>query len=187
MTNRFDIIRTNLEGLVVLQRKPMGDARGYLERIYCSNDLASVLNGRKIAQTNHTFNQQAGTVRGLHFQYPPHAECKIVSCLYGSVYDVAVDLRRNSPTFLHWHGEVLSADNHRTMVIPEGFAHGFQALADASGLLYMTTAAYEHAAEDGLHVADQRLNIRWPLPIANLSERDRTQRYLTDAFVGIEL
>ena len=93
-----------------------------------------------------------GTVRGMHFQHPPHAETKFVSCLRGEVFDVAVDLRNGSPTFLHWHAEILSADNHRTLVIPEGFAHGFQTLSDDCEMLYFHTAAYNPEAEGGLNV-----------------------------------
>jgi dTDP-4-dehydrorhamnose 3,5-epimerase len=186
MTARFDILSTAIQGLVVLQRKPLGDSRGYLERLFCAGELAKLLGGRAIMQINHTLTASRGMVRGLHFQHPPHAETKFVSCLRGEVFDVAVDLRRDSPSFLRWHGEVLSADNHRTLMIPEGFAHGFQTLADDCEMLYFHTAAYDPAAEGGLHPADPRLAIEWPMPVAGLSSRDAGHPLLNDAFSGIE-
>lgn len=185
MSERFDLLDTPIAGLGVLQRRPLGDARGYLERMFCADELAPLLNGRSIAQINHTHTTRRGTVRGLHFQHPPHAETKFVSCLRGEVFDVAVDLRRGSPTFLAWHAERLSADNHRTLVIPEGFAHGFQTLSDDCEMLYFHTAAHHAAAEGGLHPQDPRLAIAWPLPVAGLSPRDAGHAPLTGEFQGV--
>ncbi len=185
MTKRFDILATALADLQVLQRKPLGDSRGYLERLFCADELAPLLAGRRIVQINHTLTARRGTLRGLHFQRPPYAETKFVSCLRGEVFDVAVDLRRGSATFLHWHGEILSADNHKTLLIPEGFAHGFQTLADACELLYFHTAAYHADAEGGLNAADPRLAIAWPLPITELSARDSGHALLDENFSGV--
>ena len=185
MSNRFDVIPTPITGLTLLVRKPICDARGYLERMYCEHDLAELLGGRTIAQINHTVNHQAGTVRGLHFQHSPHSECKIVSCLRGAIFDVAVDLRHDSSTFLHWHGEILSEKNHRTLVIPEGFAHGFQALTDASELLYLSTAAYHQAAEGAANAKDPRVGIRWPQPITMMSDKDHVQPFLPADYKGV--
>lgn len=187
MSARFDLIATPLAGLVVVQRKPQGDARGYLERIYCGDELSPVLGDRGVVQANHTLTTQRGTVRGLHYQRPPHAETKLVSCLRGEVYDVAVDLRPGSPTFLHWHAELLSAENHKTLLIPEGFAHGFQTLADNCEMLYFHTAAYHAPAEAGIHPADARLAIAWPLPLTGLSPRDAGHPLLTPDFPGVTL
>lgn len=186
MSSRFDLWDTALADLRVMQRKPLGDARGYLERMFCSEELAPLLAGNGIAQINHTLTSRRGTVRGLHFQYPPHGEIKFVSCLHGAVFDVAVDLRRDSPTFLHWHGELLSGENHRTMVIPVGFAHGFQALADDCEMLYLHSGAYVAAAEGGLNVSDPRLAIAWPLPVEGLSLRDAAHALLDADFLGIK-
>jgi dTDP-4-dehydrorhamnose 3,5-epimerase len=161
-----------LQGLKLIQRNPIGDHRGYLERMFCEEELQSLIPGRSIVQINHTLTAKRGTVRGLHFQYPPHAETKIVSCLRGEVFDVAVDLRHGSPTFLHWHAEILSADNHRTLLIPEGFAHGFQTLTEDCELLYFHTAAYQPSAEGGLNAQDAKLDIRWPEAVIELSSRD---------------
>src|SRR5262245_16310016 len=107
MTERFNIIDSPIEGVKILERKPRSDARGYFERTFCANELREVWNAQAIVQVNRSTTAKRGTVRGLHFQYPPHEEVKIVSCLRGAVFDVAVDVRAGSPTFLQWHAEVL--------------------------------------------------------------------------------
>ena len=187
MTRRLTLEPTALAGVHVLQRAPIGDARGYLERLFCDNELAGWLDGGGIRQVNHTLTAAAGTVRGLHFQRPPHAEAKIVACLRGEVFDVAVDLRKGSPTFLRWHAERLSAANHRSLLIPPGVAHGFQTLVTDCELLYFHTAAHVPEAEGGVHPADPRLGIEWPLPVEGLSPRDRSHPALTDDFRGLPL
>lgn len=187
MSSRFDILDTPLAGLRVLQRKPIGDSRGYLERLFCSEELQALAPSKYIAQINHTLTASRGTVRGMHLQHPPHAEIKFVSCLRGEVFDVAVDLRHNSPTFLRWHAVLLSADNHKTLVIPEGFAHGFQTLTDDCEMLYFHTAAYQAGAEGGLNAQDPRLAIQWPLPVFGLSPRDAAHPLLDDNFAGLAL
>lgn len=185
MSARFDIIDTPLSGLRLVRRKPINDGRGYLERLFCAEQLQKLIPGKAVVQINHTLTARQGAVRGLHFQRPPHAETKFVSCLRGKVFDVAVDLRRGSPTFLHWHAEVLSADNHSTFVIPEGFAHGFQALSDDCEMLYFHTAAYCLAAEAGLNARDPALNIDWPETITELSARDAAHPFASDDFEGM--
>jgi len=182
---RFTTDPTPLAGLSLIQRHPIGDERGYLERLFCTQDLQAIIGQRSILQINHTLTAKAGTVRGLHYQHPPHAEMKLVSCLRGEVFDVAVDLRQDSPTFLHWHAEHLSADNHRTLAIPEGFAHGFQTLTTDCELLYLHTAAYQPDAEDGINALDSKLAIRWPLPISDRSARDQAHAPITVAFTGL--
>lgn len=185
MTKGFTTLPTPISDLQILQRKPVGDDRGYLERLFCIDELQPILSGKTIAQINHTLTTNKGTVRGMHFQHPPHAEAKFVSCLRGEVFDVALDLRNNSPTFLHWHAEILSADNHKTLVIPKGFAHGFQTLADHCEMLYFHTDPYHPEAEGGLNVHDPRLGISWPLPVTGLSPRDAGHPLLQDAFSGV--
>jgi dTDP-4-dehydrorhamnose 3,5-epimerase len=185
MINRFEIFETPLRGLKVLQRKPIGDRRGYLERMFCAEELLPA--NKNIVQINHTLTSRSGTIRGLHFQHPPHAETKFVSCVEGQVFDVAVDLRRGSATFLQWHAEVLSSDNHRTLVIPEGFAHGFQALTANCKMLYFHTAAYHAAAEGGLNALDPILDIRWPDTVTELSTRDAGHPLIDKDFAGVVL
>jgi dTDP-4-dehydrorhamnose 3,5-epimerase len=185
MSSRFDIVDTPLPGLKLIQRKPVSDDRGFLERLYCTQDLADFLPGKGIAQVNRSLTRRLGAVRGMHFQRPPYAESKIVSCLRGAVFDVAVDIRAGSDTFLHWHGEILNADNHKTMLIPEGFAHGFQTLTEDCEMLYLHTAAYHPAAESGLNPADPTLAIRWPLPISEISSRDAAHALVADGFEAV--
>lgn len=185
MSSCFDILDTPLQGLKLIQRNPIGDHRGYLERMFCGEELRSLIPGRGIVQINHTLTVKRGTVRGLHFQYPPHAEAKIVNCLRGEVFDVAVDLRQSSRTFLQWHAEILSANNHRALLIPEGFAHGFQTLTEDCELLYFHTAAYRPDAEGGLNAQDPKFEIRWPEAVIALSSRDAAHPFVTAAFVGV--
>jgi len=182
---RFEVASEPLDVLQVIQRNPIGDERGYFERIFCSDELKSSIGPRSIMQINHTLTAKAGTVRGMHFQHPPHAEMKLVSCLRGEVFDVAVDLRKGSPTFLQWHAEMITDKNHKTFVIPEGFAHGFQTLTDDCELLYMHTAAYAPDAEAGVNALDPRLAIAWPKPITERSARDQQHAMLTLEFSGL--
>lgn len=179
------ILDTPLPGLKLIQRTPVTDSRGYFERLFCKEELQQFHTGKDIVQINHTLTAKCGVVRGLHFQYPPHAETKIVSCLRGEVFDVAVDLRRGSSTLLMWHGEVLSADNHRTFLIPEGFAHGFQTLTDDCELIYLHTAAYRPSSEGGLNALDPRINIRWPKSIVELSPKDASLPVAIASFDGV--
>ena len=185
MTERFDIQTGPIDGLRILQRKPIGDTRGYLERMFCAESLQELMGNRQLRQINHTLTAGRGTVRGMHYQLPPHTETKFVSCLQGTIFDVAVDLRRGSNTFLQWHAEILSGDNHITFVIPEGFAHGFQTLTDNCHMLYLHTAAYVPESEAGVSYADPRIGIDWPEGITELSERDAAHPHLTDDFEGI--
>jgi dTDP-4-dehydrorhamnose 3,5-epimerase len=185
MSKRFEIVDTALPGLKIVQRQPISDARGYLERMFCAGELQALVQSRTIAQINHTATTQRGAVRGMHFQRAPHAEMKLVSCLRGEVFDVAVDVRQGSPTLLRWHAEILSAENHRTLLIPEGFAHGFQTLSADCELLYLHTAAYEPSSEGGLNPRDPRLAIRWPQDIAEMSARDAAHPLLGERFEGI--
>jgi dTDP-4-dehydrorhamnose 3,5-epimerase len=146
VSGRFEILETPLAGLKLIARTPVGDSRGFLDRLFCAHDLQGLIPGKSIVQVNHTLTVKRGAVRGLHAQRPPHAESKFVACVRGEVFDAAVDIRSGSPTFLRWHAEILSAANHRTLLIPEGFAHGFQALTDDCELLYLHTAAHRPGA-----------------------------------------
>lgn len=176
-----------LAGLKRITRQRLGDARGFLSRLFCAEELAVAGWQKPIVQINHTYTAIRGTVRGMHYQTPPHAEMKLVNCIRGEVFDVAVDLRAGSPTFLQWHAEILSADNGCALMIPEGFAHGFQTLTDDCEMLYLHSAAYAPDAEAGLRVDDPRLGVTWPLPIAELSARDREHPLLTPLFNGMNV
>ncbi len=184
---RFDFIATPLAGLVLVQRKATEDQRGFLSRFYCDDEFRQAGLAKAIAQINQTLTRSKGAVRGLHFQYTPYAEAKLVSCLHGEIFDVAVDLRRGSPTFLHWHGEVLSATNRKSLLIPEGFAHGFQTLTADCELIYLHTAPYHPESEGALNVADPELHIAWPLEIAEISDRDRNHPFINQTFQGVSI
>ena len=172
MSGRFIIHETPLPPLKVIERRPIGDARGFLERMFCADEITSLVSGKKLCQINHSLTRRQGTVRGMHFQNAPHAEIKMVSCLRGQVFDVAVDVRPQSPTYLKWHGTILSEYNFCSLLIPEGFAHGFQTLTENCELIYLHTAAYHPAAEAALNPRDPAVGIQWPLEIAELSPRD---------------
>lgn len=185
--NRFTIRGLPLTGLKCITRQRLGDSRGFLSRLFCAQELAEAGWVKPIAQINHTLTVRGGTVRGMHYQRPPDAEMKLVTCVRGEVWDVAADLRTGSPTFLQWHAEQLSAENGRALLIPEGFAHGFQTLTDNVELLYCHSAAYVPEAEVGIHPRDTALSIAWPLPIEELSARDAQHPMLGHGFAGIAL
>lgn len=172
MSRVLEIDRTPLAGLCVLRSKRISDHRGCFYRIFSAAELQEILDDRVIVQANVSVTHEIGTVRGLHYQMPPDAEAKIVRCVSGAVWDVAVDLRKNSPTYLRWHAEELRPERANALYIPEGFAHGFQVLQHDSILVYMHTAAYAPQSEAGLPHDDPALGIQWPLPVRNLSERD---------------
>jgi dTDP-4-dehydrorhamnose 3,5-epimerase len=178
---------TPIPDLMVAESKAFKDDRGAFARLFCEQELSSVLEGRKIVQINHSCTQVIGAVRGLHFQYVPHAEMKLVRCLKGKVWDVAVDLRPQSPSYRRWYAQELSPQNAHMMVIPEGFAHGFQVLEADSELLYLHTAFYKPESEGGLRHDDPDLGIAWPLPITDISARDSSLAYLEKGFRGIVL
>jgi dTDP-4-dehydrorhamnose 3,5-epimerase len=185
--SRFDFYDLPLPGLKLVQRKPIVDTRGFFARFYCADEFRAAGVGKPIAQINHTLTRSKGAVRGLHFQHPPHAETKLVSCLAGAVFDVAVDLRADSPAYLRWHGEILSAENQHSLLIPEGFAHGFQTLTEDCELLYLHTVPFHPEAEGALNVAEPALAIQWALPVTELSERDRSHPFIDAHFSGIRL
>ena len=185
--NGFTIHGTPIAGLKLIERKPIGDERGFLQRLFCQESLDTLLGGKTIRQINLTLTRNLGAVRGMHFQHPPHAEVKIISCLKGKVWDVAVDLRKGSPSFLQRHSVTLSEDMPQSYLIPEGFAHGFQALSSDCELLYLHTADYNAAAEAGLNALDPRLGIQWPIAITERSKRDEQHLMLAANFVGINV
>lgn len=183
----MQISATLINDLMVVETAPIVDSRGAFSRLYCENELQAVIGSRRILQINHSRTDIVGAVRGLHYQLSPHAEMKLVRCLKGRVWDIAIDLRHNSPTYLHWHAEELTPANARMMVIPEGFAHGFQVLDPSSELLYLQTAFYAPGAEGGLRHDDPRIAIRWPLTVTDLSQRDTTHPLIEISFPGVVL
>ena len=182
---RFFTIAEPLPSLRVLERQPVGDERGTLERLYDADGLDGVLEVTRVAQVNRTLTAARGTLRGMHFQREPYAEIKIVHCVRGAVFDVAIDVRPESATFLRWHGEVLSAQNKRFLRIPEGFAHGFQTLEDDCEMIYVHSQPYRPDFEAGIHPCDPALGIAWPIEIMLLSDRDTGHPPINDRFIGV--
>lgn len=176
---------TPLAGLLLLRRRVIGDARGHLSRLFDAEDMAELGWPGGVAQINETVTVKAGTVRGFHFQRPPFAEAKLVTCIRGKILDIAVDIRKGSPTFLKHYATELSADNACSLLIPEGFAHGFQTLEDDVTLIYTHSAPYRAEAEGGLNPLDPRLGIDWPQVPHSLSARDQAHPFLDDAFAGL--
>ncbi len=172
---------TALAGLWELESAAVGDARGRFMRLWCEATMQRIAPLAHVVQVNQSFSTERGTIRGLHFQRAPALEGKLVRCLRGRVFDVAVDLRAGSDTCLHWHGVELSEHGQRQLWIPPGFAHGFQTLSDDVEMLYLHSAAYAPQHEGGLRFDDPRLGIAWPLTPTQVSARDRSHALLGDA------
>jgi dTDP-4-dehydrorhamnose 3,5-epimerase len=179
---------TPLDGVFVAHSKTYSDTRGSFTRLFCDRELDAVLGRRRVMQINHSRTAQRGTIRGLHYQRPPRAEMKLIRCVRGIVFDVALDLRAGSPTFLRWHAVELSSENAAMLIIPEGCAHGFQTLSADCELLYLHTAPYAPEAEAGVAWNDANIAIRWPLTLPEcdgMSDRDRSLPHLPRDFAGI--
>lgn len=184
---RFQFQTTPLSGLYEIRGSLLSDSRGSFSRLFCEDSFREIGFKKGLVQINTSFTRQRGSLRGLHFQYPNFSETKIVTCLKGEVFDVAVDIRRDSPTFLQWFGLHLSGENKKSLLIPEGFAHGFQTLSDAVDLLYFVTAPYAPDHEGGLNYADPKVAIEWPLKITEISDKDSQWPFLSDDFNGLDL
>lgn len=176
---------TPLAGAYTVEPTFFIDHRGWFARTYCKNEFAEIGHTKEFVQMNQSYTKEKGTLRGMHFQHPPFREIKLVRCITGAVYDVIVDLRAGSSTFLQWFGTELSAVNHKMLYIPEGFAHGFQTLEKDSALLYHHTEFYTPDAEGGLRYDDPALSLTWPLPVAVISERDARHPFVDKNFKGI--
>jgi len=171
-----ELIRTPINGVFELLAHPFADHRGAFLNAFRAQELAFMCSwgDRGIAQVNLSRTEGVGTIRGLHLQAEPHSEAKLVRCLRGRVWDVAVDLRKNSATYCHWHAVELRPEQSNALLIPEGCAHGFQVLEPGSELLYLHSGAWEPEAETGVRWDDPQLAIAWPIPVAHLSDRDRS-------------
>jgi len=176
---------TKLNGSYTIELSPFSDSRGWFARTYCKNEFQQIGHDKEWVQLNHSITFEKGSIRGMHYQVKPFREIKMVRCIAGLVYDVIIDLRKSSPTFLQWFGTELSAKNKRMLYIPEGFAHGFQTLSDNSELIYHHTEFYNPKAEAGVKYNDPLVNIQWPLAIIEISERDNNHPYLDKNFKGI--
>lgn len=187
MQQDFMVEPLHLAGAFRIHHKVFSDHRGMFKRLSCHSELLNVGVDAQPRQVNASLTPKKGTVRGMHFQHPPSAETKIVTAMQGAFFDVLVDLRAHSPTFLQWYGEELSASSQTSLVIPPGFAHGFQALTDNVLMMYLNSADYAPELEDGLNPNDPKIAIEWPLPVQELSEKDSSRALLPHSFKGLNV
>ena len=173
-----------LAGAALIESQPVLDDRGMFARLFCDDALAELLAGRTIRDINLSRCSTEGTLRGLHYQTGSSAEMKLVRCTAGSIFDVVVDMRPDSPTYMRWHGEVLSPRNLRMVVVPEYFAHGYQALEAGSELLYAVTEKYAPEAELGVRWNDPSVGIEWPRTVTEMSDKDRAIPLLPPSLAG---
>ena len=176
---------TSLKGSYVIEIEPFVDERGWFARTFCKEEFSKIGHIKEWVQLNHSYTKQSGTIRGMHYQIPPFSEIKLVRCIAGSVYDVIIDLRKGSSTYLNYFGAELSSVNKKMIYIPEGFAHGFQALTDGTELIYHHTAMYTPRVEVGIKYNEPLISINWPFALTNISTRDNTHPGLDENFKGL--
>lgn len=178
------IFETGLDGLLLIERKVFNDDRGWFTEVY--NKLDFEKNGIDIdfIQDNHSFSLKKGVLRGMHFQNNPKAQSKLVKCIKGSIWDVAVDLRKSSPTYMKWYGVELTEKNHRMLLVPRGFAHGFVTLEDNVEVQYKVDNYYDKAHDRSIRYDDPIINIKWPEIDIILSEKDKNAPLLKDSDVN---
>jgi dTDP-4-dehydrorhamnose 3,5-epimerase len=176
---------TKLAGAFIVDVERRGDSRGFFGRVFCQREFYDRGLKPTIAQANVAFNAKRGTLRGMHFQYLPRAESKLVRCTRGAILDIIVDLRPESPTYLRHVAVELSADNYRSLYVPERFAHGYQALEDNTETSYQVGEFYAPGFESGLLYSDERLGLAWPLPASEISPKDAAWKPLSEIESGV--
>jgi dTDP-4-dehydrorhamnose 3,5-epimerase len=173
-----------LEGAFRISPQPISDSRGWFSRYFCAKEFGNAGLETIWVQCNHSFSSHRGSIRGLHYQYAPFAETKLVRCTSGAIFDVIVDVRDNSPTFLQWYAAELSAANKAMFYIPSGFAHGFQTLMPDTEVQYHHSAFYTPGAEKGLRFNDPAINISWPFVVSEISEKDNNHPFIKNGLKG---
>lgn len=174
-----------LKGAYIIETKPYTDERGLFARTFCKNEFQEIGHKKEFVQFNHSITNDKGTIRGMHYQLPPFSEIKLIRCIRGSVYDVIIDLRTGSSSFLKYFSVELSEQNMLSIYIPQGFAHGFQTLEENAQLIYHHTAYYAPGYEAGIRYNDPALGITWPLPVSIITEKDLNHSLLNNSFKGI--
>ena len=174
----MQFIETKIEGVFLIKTEPKTDERGFFKRVFCASEFQNKSLESNFVQSNLTHNKLAGAVRGMHYQLYPHEEVKLVSCISGSVYDVVVDVREDSETYLSFFGAELSESNGLMMYVPKGFAHGYQTLQKNSIVHYMVSNYYAPEFEDGIRYNDEKIGIQWPLEVAMVSQKDNSWPFL---------
>ena len=177
----------SLHGAFTIDVQPFQDNRGFFTRTFCEREFAEHKLEQHFVQANHSGSHGKGVIRGMHFQHAPHCEVKLVKCVQGAIFDVIIDVRKGSPTFLQWFGAELTAENKRMMYVPKGFAHGFQSLSEYSEITYMVSAFYNKESEGGVRFDDGAVNIKWPLPVSLVSDKDMIIALIDTAFEGVIL
>jgi dTDP-4-dehydrorhamnose 3,5-epimerase len=178
---------TEIPDVFTIDLTPFEDHRGMFVRVFCQQEFAGAGLITNFVQANQSITKRKGTIRGLHYQFPPFAEVKVIRCVRGAVYDVAVDIRKESPTFLKHVVVELSQENNRMIYIPEGFAHGFQTLCDDTCLIYQHSAYYQPVAEGGIRYDDPKIAISWPLKVTDVSDKDKNLIFTDDFYEGINI
>lgn len=166
-------IESKIPGAVRVEVTPFRDDRGRFARTWCAEEFGAQGLNRSFVQANLVYTHRAGTIRGFHYQIAPHREAKYIRCLRGAIYDVLLDLRPDSPTYLQWHAETLTAEEQNALYVPEGCAHGYQALTDDAEVFYQVSTPHTPEAERGIRYDDPRFDVEWPRPVTVLSEKDR--------------
>jgi dTDP-4-dehydrorhamnose 3,5-epimerase len=177
----------DLKGAFTIDVEPFQDNRGFFTRTFCEKEFAAHNLVQHFVQANHSGTQGTGVIRGMHFQHAPYCEVKLVKCVQGSIFDVIIDVRAGSPTYLQWFGAELSAENKRMMYVPGGFAHGFQTLSEYSEITYMVSEFYNKESEGGVKYDDPVVNIKWPLPVSLVSDKDMKIPPVSESFTGVIL
>ena len=183
----MELIKTNLKDVYIIKLSPITDERGSLTRMFCKKEMNAIMKGEEIVQINHTITKEKNTIRGMHYQDFPKSETKIISCIKGEVLDIIIDIRKNSPTFMKRHEEVLSENNQTMLYVPKGFAHGFQTLSDDVGMIYFHTQFYSKEKERGIRYDDPKLGIKWPFKTTNISDKDKKHKLLDESFKGVDI
>jgi dTDP-4-dehydrorhamnose 3,5-epimerase len=178
---------TPLKGAYIIELEPFRDNRGLFARTFCKRDFQKIGHKKEFVQFNHSVTFQKGTIRGMHYQVPPSSEIKLIRCIRGSVFDVIIDLRYKSSTFLKYFTAELSETNMKMIYVPEGFAHGFQTLEDNSQLIYHHTQFYNPSDERGIRYNDPAININWLLQPINITDKDKNYPLIDNNFKGIKI
>ena len=186
--SRFIFTPTAISGVYIIEPKPIKDSRGYYERYFCVEDFKEIGLNKPIVQINHSKTLVKGCIRGFHYQNPPYAEVKIIRCIKGAIFDVALDLRKNSPTFLQYVSVELNEENNKYLYIPKGCAHGFQTLKENTELIYIVSEFYNTEADSVINPFDESVSMKWPLELAEISQKDKEAPSIKDSkFEGLIL
>jgi dTDP-4-dehydrorhamnose 3,5-epimerase len=184
LTSNFNFQDLELKEVKLIKRNPKIDSRGFFSRIFCSEQHSNLGFSKSIQQINHSFSLKKGTIRGMHYQLTPHADTKLINIIHGEILNVVIDLRIQSTSYLKWCSVKLSENENNALLIPEGFAQGFQTLSDNVELIYCHTEKYFKDFDRGLNPFDPALSINWPLPVTEISDRDKNQHLIDKRFKG---